>query len=304
MKFILTGLGNWAPAWKFVEAGVREAEIQGFWGVVFPDQYMWDPRDIGADSYEGIDHTLDTWIALTHLASLTQHIRLGTWVTPIPLRPPGVLAKIVSTLDLLSGGRTILGVGAGITQRMFEGYSEWDPPKVRVDKTKEGIELILRLWKEERVDFNGRHYQAKGAVLDPKPVQRPHPPLLFGGSGRRMLRLAGRYADICYVPPWNKMSHEEARIIVREEIRRRNREDKISFATAYTPLGPDQHYDRREYGREVERAANSGFDYFITAFSMDLPPWELGSSSLTKVTDSYVKWLKDFAQTFIPSYST
>lgn len=87
MKFILTGLGNWAPAWKLVEAGVKEAEKQGFWGVVFPDQYMWDPEDLEVDSFEGIDHTIDTWIVLSHLAAQTQRIHLGTWVTPIPLWP-------------------------------------------------------------------------------------------------------------------------------------------------------------------------------------------------------------------------
>ena len=302
MKFILTGLGNWAAAWKLVEAGVMEAEKRGFWGVVFPDQYMWDPKDLGVDSYEGIDHTLDTWVAVASLAAQTRHIRLGTWVTPIPLRPPGVLAKIVSTLDVISGGRTILGVGAGITRRLFEGYSEWDSPKVRVDKTKEGVELILRLWTERKVDFKGRHYQAKGAVLDPKPLQKPHPPLLFGGSGPRMLRLAGQYADICYIPPWNKMSFEESKKIVLDEANRHGREDKVSFAAAYTPLGPGQSYDREQYRREVKKAHKAGFSYFITAWNQDAAPWEVDASSLPGVIRSYMACLRDFAENVMPGF--
>jgi len=302
VKFILTGLGNWAAAWDLVEAGVKEAEKQGFWGVVFPDQYMWDPKDLGVDSYEGIDHTLDTWVALSHLAAQTKHIHLGTWVTPIPLRPPGVLAKIVSTLDILSGGRSILGVGAGITQRLFEAYSEWDPPKVRVDKTKEGVELILRLWTENKVDFIGHHYVAKGAVLDPKPVQKPHPPLLFGGSGPRMLRLAGQYADICYVPPWNKLSFEESKRIVLQEAKHHGREDKVSFAAAYTPLGPGQGYDREQYRREVEKANTAGFSYFITAWNQDAAPWEVTASSLQGAIRSYLSCLNDFAENVMPAF--
>ncbi len=302
MKFILTGLGNWASAWKLTQMAVLEAEKHDFWGVVFPDQFMWDPKDLGVDSYEGIDSTFDTWVALTYLATKTSHIRLGTWVTPIPLRPPGVLAKIVSTLDVISIGRTILGIGAGITARMFEAYSQWDPPRVRVDKTREGVELILRLWKERKVDYHGKYYQAKGAVLDPKPVQKPHPPLLFGGSGKRMLRLAGRQADICYIPPWNKMGFEESKNIVMEEAKRHGREDKVSFAAAYTPLGPGQSHDMKQYHREVEKAHRAGFKYFITAWNQDVAAWGVDASSLPSVTRNYLTCLKDFAQNVMPSF--
>ncbi len=262
---------------------------------------MWDPSHLGVDSYMGIDSTLETWMALTYLAAKTRRIRLGTWVTPIPLRPPGVLAKMVSTLDLVSGGRWLLGVGAGSTRRMFEAYSQWDPPKIRVDKTREGVELILKLWSEEKVDYNGRYYKAKGAVLDTKPVQKPHPPLLFGGAGRRMLQLAGMYADICYVPPWSKMSQKQAREVVLAEARRNNRQSGITFAYANTPLGPTDHYDRKDYGKRVEEASKNGFEYFITAFSMNGAPWESEASS-PKGTENYLNCLRDFASSFIPSY--
>ncbi len=302
MKFILTGLGNWSPAWPHVKKGVEEAEAQGFWAVVFPDQIMWDPSDLGADSFQGIDSTLETWVLLSHLAASTKTIRLGTWVTPIPLRHPGLLAKTVASLDVLSEGRVILGVGAGVTQRMFEAYGSWDPAKTRVDKTEEGVRLMLRLWSEAKVDFAGKHYVSKGAVLEPKPVQKPHPPLLFGGAGARMLRLAGRYADICYIPPWNKMKHEDARRIVQDEAKRSGRRDKVEFAYAYTPLGPNQQYDREEYGKKVEEAADNGFDYFITAFNMDAAPWELDPPSIPKVSTAYLKSLRDFAKSFIPSH--
>ena len=238
---------------------------------------------------------------LTFLSAKTETIRLGTWVTPIPFRPPGLLAKTVATLDQLSQGRVILGVGAGVSQRMFEAYAQWDPPRIRVDKTREGLELILRLWCEKKVDYGGRYYKAKGAALEPKPVQKPHPPLLFGGSGRKMLQLAGKYADICYIPPWNKMSHQESKGIVLDAAKSRNRQERISFAYAYTPLGPADHYDRAEYGKQVEEAQRDGFEYFITAFSLTAPPWDSEASS-PKGIDTYLKCLHDFANSFIPSY--
>jgi len=301
LKFILTGLGNWFPSGRLIQAGVLAAENAGFWGVVFPDQYMWDPADLGVDSFEGIDSTLDTWHMLAFLSAKTETIKLGTWVTPIPFRPPGLLAKTVATLDQLSQGRAVLGVGAGATQRMFEAYAQWDPPSIRVEKTREGIELILRLWREKKVSHDGRYYKAKGAVLEPKPIQKPHPPLLFGGAGRKMLQLAGEHADICYIPPWNKMSHQEARRIVLDSAKRHNRQEMISFAYAHTPLGPTDHYDRVDYGEHVEEASQNGFEYFITAFSLAAPPWSSEASS-PKAIDGYLKSLRDFAESFIPSY--
>src|SRR5437899_109982 len=182
--------------WKQIQTAAVESDQLGYWGFVLPDHYMWGPE-------RGGDSTFETWTALTYLAAKTEKIRLGTLVTPIPFRPPGILAKEISTLDLLSSGRTILGVGAGWSQPEFEGYSEWNSPKVRVDKTLEGLELILKLWTSNgKVNHQGKYYTAKDAVLDPKPLQKPHPLLLFGGAGRRMLGMAGRYADICCIPPW------------------------------------------------------------------------------------------------------
>ncbi len=255
-----------------------------------------------SNPYENIDLTLDTWIELAHLAAETRKIHLGTWVTPIPLRPPGVLAKTVSTLDLLSEGRSLLGVGAGSTQRLFEGYSQWDSPSVRVDKTREGIELILRLWHDRTTDYNGSYYRAKGAILEPKPVQKPHPPLLFGGAGKRMLKLAGHYADICYIPQWSKIPVEEARKLVLGEANLHGRKDDVSFAEAYTPLGPNQSYNRELYRKEVQKADSKGFSYFITAFNLDVAPWKVNDSTVQGVTESYLSTLRDFSKTIMPSF--
>ncbi len=282
MRFILSGLGNWYDGWNLTDQAVRLADKLGFWGAVIPDHYMWAE----AFGQPQKDSTVESWIALTYLAAKTQNIRLGTIVTPIPFRPPAMLAKMVSTMDVLSSGRAVLGVGAGWSQTEFEGYSTWDDPKTRVDKTKEGVELILQLWQKPQVDFKGKYYNAKGAILDPKPVQKPHPPLMFGGVGTRMLRLAGQYSDICHIPPWIHVSMEKARSIVKQEARRFHREDKIAFA-AGSVANRDQKFDLKAAEQDVEKAAKDGALYYIAPLQR---------------TD-YLDNLKEFAKRILPSYS-
>ena len=277
MKFILQA-GNWASGWELIDRAVPMADDYGFWGFLMPDHYMWG-KDRGGDS------TLETWTALSYLAGKTTRIKMGTLVTPIPFRQPGMLAKEVSTLDVISGGRTILGVGAGWSQTEFEGYSVWDEPKVRVDKTIEGLELILRLWgKEAKVDHQGRYYSAKGAVLEPKPVQKPHPPLLFGGFGKRMLNLAGRFGDIVVIPPWVEGGTEEIKKTVVASARRHQREDKVSFADLW--FGFREKYDHQAVLAKVEAAKKNGYEYFIIGF-----PGE-----------TYLESMEDFAKTILPSF--
>jgi len=278
LRFILSGLGNWSPSWKLIEQAVPLADKLGFWGAVLPDHYMWGEN-------RGGDSTLETWISLSYLAARTEKIKLGTLVTPIPFRPPGILAKNVSTLDLLSSGRTILGVGAGWSQTEFEGYSAWDDPKTRVDKTEEGVKLILKLWQEKRVDHSGKYYQAKGAVLEPKPVQKPHPPLLFGGVGLRMLKMAGRYGDICFIAPWTQVPFGKAKEIVLQEARRKGRQSSLAFAMG-TPRSPEK-FDPKEAEESASLAVKEGCLYCVVPFSRN----------------NFVNDMKEFAAKVMPSFS-
>jgi len=282
LRFILSGLGNWYNGWSLTDQAVQLADKLGFWGAVIPDHYMWAE----AFGQPQKDSTLESWIALSYLAAKTQNIKLGTIVTPIPFRPPAMLAKMVATVDVLSSGRAVLGVGAGWSQTEFEGYGTWDDSKTRVEKAKEGVELILQLWQKAQVDFKGKFYHAKGAILDPKPVQKPHPPLLFGGVGTQMLRLAGRYSDICHIPPWVQVSMEKARSIVKQEARRFHREDKIAFA-AGSVANRDQKFELKAIGHDVEKAAKDGAVYYIAALHRT----------------GYLDNLEEFAKSIIPSYS-
>ena len=161
------------------------AEEAGFYGFLSSDHYMLP------DSSE----TLDAWSILSYLAGQTSRIKLGTVVTPLPFRPPSQLAKIVSSVDLLSGGRTILGVGAGWHRPEFDGFSEWLPTGKRVAQTSEALELITTLWGGGTSDFNGTYFSSKGAEILPSPVQKPHPPMWFGVKGPKMMELAALYGD-------------------------------------------------------------------------------------------------------------
>ncbi len=231
-----------------------------------PDHYMWgEPFGRGI---EQPDSTLDTWVALSYLAAKTNKVKLGTLVTPIPFRHPGILAKMVSTLDLLSSGRTVLGVGAGWSQVEFEGYSEWNDSKTRVDKTEEGVRLILKLWQEKRVDFHGKYYKTNGAILEPKPVQKPHPPLLFGGQGTRMLRLAGRYGDICFIRPSTQLPFDKAKAIVSQEALKVKRQVGPAYA-AGSPRFEGTKFDTTPLVQDIERAANTGCEFQGTLSPLD-----------------------------------
>lgn len=264
MKFFLAGLGNLYRNLDSIKASVIEADSLGFYGMVMPDHYMWGARDWGRRPDDYV--TLETWITLTYLAAKTENIRLGTLVTPIPFRPPAMLAKMLSTLDVLSNGRVILGVGAGWSKEEFEGYSEWNEPKIRIDKTEEGLELMIKLWTQKEVTHQGRYYRTKEAVLEPKPVQKPYPRLLFGGSGKRMLELAGMYADTCFIPPFyeNPDYYQRGKAIVLKAAEKADRRDNIAFMDG--DMGTQEPFSKKRTVERIETAIKNGASYFLISF--------------------------------------
>jgi alkanesulfonate monooxygenase SsuD/methylene tetrahydromethanopterin reductase-like flavin-dependent oxidoreductase (luciferase family) len=175
------------PLSLFSEIAVLSEEL-GYDGYFIPDHYN-QPRT---------DDCAEPFTTLAYIAAKTDRIRLGTIVNPVPRYFPPQLAKIVAHLDHLSGGRMIPGFGAGWNPHEFLTYSPqqtWDNPRTRVAQTIEGTRLILRMWTEDKVNFTGKYYSVKDAVLEPKPLQKPHPPLWSGGSGEHMLRMAAKYFD-------------------------------------------------------------------------------------------------------------
>lgn len=154
---------------------------------------------------------LECWTTLSALAAVTDRIRLTPMVVANIYRPPALLAKMSSTLDVISGGRLELGIGAGGGRgdHLASGYPFPSTP-VRVRMLDEAMEVIKKLWTGERVDHQGRFYQLQQAVNEPKPVQQPHPPVLIGGHGEtHLLRAAAKHADSCNIG--NEMSLEDHR---------------------------------------------------------------------------------------------
>jgi len=146
---------------------------------------------------------LECWTTLAALARDTRRVRLGTSVLCHSYRPPSVLAKMGATLDVISGGRLDLGLGAGWFEQEYRAYGI-PFPRIgeRIAQLAEGLEIIRRMWTEPHPVFQGRHYAIDGAVCDPPPLQRPHPPIWIGGEGDRIHRLAARAADGVNVRWW------------------------------------------------------------------------------------------------------
>ena len=144
---------------------------------------------------------LECWTALTALLAQTERIRAVPMVLANPYRHPVLTAKMTATLDVISGGRITLGIGAGGSRSDTVGSGlPFPSTRVRCEMLEESVAIIRRLWTDESVDFNGQHYRVAGASVDPKPTQRPTPPILVGGHGPRyVLPAIGRIADISNV---------------------------------------------------------------------------------------------------------
>jgi F420-dependent oxidoreductase-like protein len=140
---------------------------------------------------------MEGWSMLAAMAAVTSRVRLGCQVTGMPYRHPSVLANMAASVDVISDGRLIVGLGAGWNQDESDALGIRLPPlKERFDQFEEGVEVVVKLLSEERASFQGRHFTLTNAWCEPKPVQRPHPPIAIGGNGeRRTLRIVARFAQ-------------------------------------------------------------------------------------------------------------
>lgn len=143
----------------------------------------------------------ECWTTTAALARDTRHIRLGQAVTCTGYRNPALLAKMASTVDVISHGRLTLGIGAGDLEPEFRAYGyPWFDAHTRLCQLEEAIQVILALWTQSEATFDGKYHQVRNAINEPKGVQRPHIPLLIGGGGEKVtLKLMAKYADACDV---------------------------------------------------------------------------------------------------------
>jgi alkanesulfonate monooxygenase SsuD/methylene tetrahydromethanopterin reductase-like flavin-dependent oxidoreductase (luciferase family) len=202
---------------KTSQANVGYPEILRVWREaeavpVFEHAWLWDHLVPLRGDVTGA--ALEAWTLLAALAAQTSRLRLGIMVTSNRIRPPAVLAKMAATVDVIAGGRLEFGIGAGgsavadpaglaLVRREFDAYGiDVVPPREAVTALGEACTIIRRLWTEdEPFDFAGRCYRLAGAVCEPKPVQRPGPPILIGAAGERhALRVVAEHADIWNCP--------------------------------------------------------------------------------------------------------
>ena len=189
MKFSLWPHNSRTP--EDLLAEVREAEADGWHGIWLADHYMpntGDTTPVRGDVYE-------CWALLPALAAVTERVRIGTLVSPTSVHHPALLAKRAATIDQLSGGRFVLGLGAGWQLNEHHAYGiDLEPPGKRVSRFEEAIAIVRSLLADDTTTFAGEFYDFTDAPADPKPVQAPLP-LLVGTRGPRMLRITARHAN-------------------------------------------------------------------------------------------------------------
>jgi alkanesulfonate monooxygenase SsuD/methylene tetrahydromethanopterin reductase-like flavin-dependent oxidoreductase (luciferase family) len=175
-----------------IAKAVEEAGFSSFW-------VMDHLFQLGGAFGEKTAPLPEAYTTLSYVAGLTKNIKLGVLVTNNILRYPGVLVKMVTTLDVLSGGRMYLGIGpGGMVEREIVGYGVYRPPlRERISRLEETLQIAHHMWSDDRSSYKGKYFHLEEPICSPQPLSRPHPPILVGmwRGGPRMLRIAARYAD-------------------------------------------------------------------------------------------------------------
>jgi len=181
------------------------AEEQGFSKLSVMD-HVWQIHMIGPPEHE----MLEAYTTLGYLAARTETIELLAWVTAVVYRAPGLLAKAVTTLDVLSGGRAWLGIGAAWFEEEARGLGLPFPPvSERFERLEETLQICLQMWRGDDKPFDGRHYRLERTLNSPPAISRPHPPILIGGGGeKKTLRLVAKYAQACNLFPGPDLEHK------------------------------------------------------------------------------------------------
>src|SRR3954470_1652667 len=189
-KMELASIADPQDKWAKAVEVAQLAEESGLDSLWVYDHFHNVPRPAHETMFE-------CWTTLAAISQRTSRIKLGQMVGCAPYRNPGLLAKITSNIDVISGGRLIWGVGAGWYEHEFTGYG-YEFPKAadRIRLMRETVEIVKAMWSEPDVSYEGKHFTLAGAQCDPKPLQQPHPEILIGGGGEQLtLRVVARLAD-------------------------------------------------------------------------------------------------------------
>ncbi len=191
-----------SPLFDHVRDAVLECERLGYHSVWLDDHLIFGKRPL-----------LECCTTLAALSSLTTRIRLGSMVLCSSFRNPALLAKMAATLDVISGGRLEFGIGAGVQKEEHIAYGiPFPEAKIRIKRLEEAVGIIKKMWTEEKASYKGKYYEITEAVCEPKPVQKPHPPITIGGGGENLtLKVTAQYADrydFGYLPSLELYKHK------------------------------------------------------------------------------------------------
>jgi probable F420-dependent oxidoreductase len=194
------------PSWNFrkTREHAQMAEEMGFYSVSFGDHFYMEVTQGGSVGQKATTPNLECYTALAAVASITKRVKLLTAVTPIGFRNPAVLGKITATLDHISEGRLIVGLGSGWQKSEYEAYGLPFPPNAdRLRQLEDAIKLLKVMWTDAEPTYHGTDFKIDKAYNFPQPVQKPHPPIMLGGGGLKLIQMAGRYADVLSLVPPN-----------------------------------------------------------------------------------------------------
>jgi F420-dependent oxidoreductase-like protein len=165
------------------------AEKLGFDAGYVYDHFVPHPSDNRNETF------FEAYTLLSAISSITTKLRIGQVVTCNSYRHPSLLAKMTSTLDAISNGRLEFGIGAGWFEYEYNSYGyKFDDPVTRIEQLDESLTIIKKMWQNQKSSFKGKHYAIKNAICNPKPVQRPHPPIMVGGAGKKLMKVVARHA--------------------------------------------------------------------------------------------------------------
>jgi F420-dependent oxidoreductase-like protein len=189
----LMGVQGARAKWESVKRVSAELDRAGWDSLWVYDHFHTYPR-------KEAEATFEAWTMMAALAEITTRARLGQFVTCVQYRPPAYLAKIAACVDVASGGRLNVGLGSGWFEEEFRAYGyDFRTVGGRLRRLEEAIEVLARMWSDELANYEGRHFRLVDAVCEPKPLQKPRPPIWIGGRGKKvLLRLVAKYADV-----WN-----------------------------------------------------------------------------------------------------
>ena len=246
----------------------RTADDAGFSSIWVMDHFFQiGSRDRSMGLGPAEDEMLEGYSTLSYLAGITKKATLGTLVSGVVYRHPGILVKTVTTLDVLSGGRAYLGIGAAWNEREARGLGIPFPSvKERFEQLEETLEIAKQMWSDSNGAYSGKHFQLAETLCNPQPLSKPHPPILIGGSGeKKTLQLVAKYADACnlFARMGTEVVHSKLEILKKhcEEVGRDYAEiEKTSLGTVH--LAPDK-MNARNVIEECQVLAKLGITHVI-----------------------------------------